>query len=412
MSRLAHPPKLALSILTEMLEPFLLSGKLRVLYNAKAVACDTDGDRIKSVTVRGEKGDTVLCGRYFLDATDTGELLPLSGTEYVTGAESRSDTGERLAPLSGNACDMQPVTYVAACDWEDGRESVIEKPYAYEYFRKLRMPYDEYPVLSMYGPDSSTGKAKRFGFFDGEKDERGNTLFGLFTYRRIVAASRFKEGYVPRDVTLVNWPQNDYFLNNVFGTADDAENLELSRQLTLSLVYWLQTEGGYRGLGLNTEVLGTNDGLAMQPYIRESRRIRAKYTVTAEEIADRGNPSPADLPQSVGVGFYHIDLHITTKTHTFFFAPARPFTIPLGCMIPVRMKNLIPACKNVGTTHLTNGCFRLHPVEWNIGEAAGYLAAFCVREDMLPAEVSARKESFAAFQSLLHDRGVMTSWKL
>lgn len=412
VSRLAHPPKLALSILTEMLEPFLLSGKLRVLYNVKAVACDTDGDRIKSVTVRGEKGDTVLCGRYFLDATDTGELLPLSGTEYVTGAESRSDTGERLAPLSGNACDMQPVTYVAACDWEDGRESVIEKPYAYEYFRKLRMPYDEYPVLSMYGPDSSTGKAKRFGFFDGEKDERGNTLFGLFTYRRIVAASRFKEGYVPRDITLINWPQNDYFLNNVFGTADDAENLELSRQLTLSLVYWLQTEGGYRGLGLNTEVLGTNDGLAMQPYIRESRRIRAKYTVTAEEIADRGNPSPADLPQSVGVGLYHIDLHITTKTHTFFFAPARPFTIPLGCMIPVRMKNLIPACKNVGTTHLTNGCFRLHPVEWNIGEAAGYLAAFCVREDMLPAEVSARKESFAAFQSLLHDRGVMTSWKL
>lgn len=216
----------------------------------------------------------------------------------------------------------QPVTYVAACDWEDGRESVIEKPYAYEYFRKLRMPYDKYPVLSMYGPDSSTGKAKRFGFFDGEKDERGNTLFGLFTYRRIVAASRFKEGYIPRDVTLVNWPQNDYFLNNVFGTADDAENLELSRQLTLSLVYWLQTEGGYRGLGLNTEVLGTNDGLAMQPYIRESRRIRAKYTVTAEEIADRGNPSPADLPQSVGVGLYHIDLHITTKTHTFFFAPA------------------------------------------------------------------------------------------
>lgn len=29
--------------------------------------------------------------------------------------------------------------------------------------------------------------------------------------------------------------------------------------------------------------------------------------------------------------------------------------------------------KNIGITHITNGCYRLHPVEWNIGEAAGYL---------------------------------------
>ena len=43
--------------------------------------------------------------------------------------------------------------------------------------------------------------------------------------------------------------------------------------------------------------------------------------------------------------------------------------------IRLRMRNLLPACKNIGTTHITNGCYRLHPVEWNIGEAAGVLAA-------------------------------------
>ena len=35
------------------------------------------------------------------------------------------------------------------------------------------------------------------------------------------------------------------------------------------------------------------------------------------------------------------------------------------------MTNLLPAGKNIGTTHITNGCYRLHPVEWNIGEVAG-----------------------------------------
>ena len=39
--------------------------------------------------------------------------------------------------------------------------------------------------------------------------------------------------------------------------------------------------------------------------------------------------------------------------------------------LPVRIGNLIAGGKNLGTTHITNGCYRLHPVEWNIGEAAG-----------------------------------------
>ncbi len=39
------------------------------------------------------------------------------------------------------------------------------------------------------------------------------------------------------------------------------------------------------------------------------------------------------------------------------------FQIPPGALIPRRIENLLPACKNLGTTHITNGCFRLHPVE-------------------------------------------------
>jgi hypothetical protein len=33
---------------------------------------------------------------------------------------------------------------------------------------------------------------------------------------------------------------------------------------------------------------------------------------------------------------------------------ARPFQIPLGALIPRRIENLLPACKNIGTTHVTN----------------------------------------------------------
>ena len=80
------------------------------------------------------------------------------------------------------------------------------------------------------------------------------------------------------------------------------------------------------------------------------------------------------------------DAAAATTTST---SSALPFQIPLGALIPQRVENLLPACKNIGTTHITNGCYRLHPVEWNIGEAAGVLAALCIGEEVVAARRAA-----------------------
>ena len=74
------------------------------------------------------------------------------------------------------------------------------------------------------------------------------------------------------------------------------------------------------------------------------------------------------------------------------------------------MENLLPACKNLGVTHITNGCYRLHPVEWNIGEAVGALAAFCVTKKRAPREVRAKAELLKEFQSQLTGQGVRLAW--
>ena len=68
------------------------------------------------------------------------------------------------------------------------------------------------------------------------------------------------------------------------------------------------------------------------------------------------------------------------------------------------------ACKNLGVTHITNGCYRLHPVEWNIGEAAGALAAFCVRRKVVPRQVRKDGKLLAAFQQQLRGDGVELEW--
>jgi hypothetical protein len=110
------------------------------------------------------------------------------------------------------------------------------------------------------------------------------------------------------------------------------------------------------------------------------------------------------------VGSYRIDLHPSTGGDGYVDIASCPFEIPLRALVPVRVQNLLPAAKNIGTTHVTNGCYRLHPVEWGIGEVAGTLAAFCVRNRCTPQQVCADAGLLEELQRQLERDGVETRW--
>jgi hypothetical protein len=79
-------------------------------------------------------------------------------------------------------------------------------------------------------------------------------------------------------------------------------------------------------------------------------------------------------------------------------------------MIPTRFENVLPAAKNIGTTHITNGCYRLHPVEWNIGEAVGELLAHCSEHGLTPRQVYRDSDRRTSFQGRLTARGFELAW--
>ena len=113
---------------------------------------------------------------------------------------------------------------------------------------------------------------------------------------------------------------------------------------------------------------------------------------------------------SVGIGMYRIDLHPSTGGDNYLDIGALPFEIPLGALLPRRLTNLIAAAKDIGTTHITNGCYRLHPVEWNVGEVAGSLAAYCLASHKTPAQVYENPDDLAEFQRQLAGAGVELHW--
>jgi hypothetical protein len=150
------------------------------------------------------------------------------------------------------------------------------------------------------------------------------------------------------------------------------------------------------------------------PYIRESRRIQAEFTVLEQHvaIAARGSLQGAErFADSVGIGTYRIDLHPSSGGQNYIDIPSWPFQIPLGALLPVRVENLLPACKNLGVTHITNGCYRMHPTEWNIGESAGALAAYCLEYKSVPRQVRKDQVRLHDFQHLLTATlGVQLAW--
>lgn len=432
VSKLCHEPRVALAILNNMIAPYLSSGKLKLLLEHKIVSAEVSGDKVRALKARSvnqDKNEVWLSAPYFIDATELGDLLPLTGTEYITGSEPRNETKELHAAEKANPANNQAITYCFAMDYVPGANNVIDKPVQYNFWRnhipKLDSPWSG-NLLDLAYSDPKTLKRKALGF-NPEGVATGDAL-NLWNYRKIINKNNFNPDFYPGDITIVNWPQNDYFLGNLIGASDKElkKYKDDAKQLSLSLFYWLQTEvnrpdgkQGWPGLRLRKDIMGTEDGLAKHPYIRESRRIKAVFTVLEEHVGaenrslvtgKKSENISANFYDSVGTGYYHIDLHPSSGGNNYIDFGSLPFQIPLGALLPQRVENLIPANKNIGTTHITNGCYRLHPVEWSIGEAAGLLVSYSLNKKIVPKSVRENQGTLEDFQNFIRSHGIETHW--
>lgn len=415
VSRLCAEPRVWLSAIEAALAPHVAAGQLIVLRETRAVAADVDRDTVRAVQVRSADGrHTVLEAPYFADATELGELLPLCGAEYVSGAESRQMTGEPHAPLDAQADNQQSFTMVFAMEHRAGEHHTIDRPAEYARWRSEMIAVDgaAWPLLSFDEPAN-----KRIGF-----DPVART--GYWSYRRIIDHTLFAPGTFDSDITLVNWWQNDYSVGPLVGVpeAEASAHVVAAGALSLCLLHWLQTEAlrpdggvGWPGLRLRPDILGTTHGLAKSPYIRESRRLVTRTIVREQDVLAALLPPGTHttaFADSVGIGHYAMDLHRTTRGDTGGYGETVPFQIPLGALVPVRLRNLLPACKNLGVTHLTNGCYRLHPIEWNVGEAVGHLVAQALSTKRPPAGIHEQSAHTRTLQRSLEQTGVRLAWPL
>ncbi len=421
VTRLAFEPRVAVEALLRMAAPHVDARGLEILTRTKAARAEVSQDRIESVMAVNldDRRWIRIRPRIVIDATELGDLLPLAGAEYVVGAETKAETGEPHAqPLEPKPHCVQSFTYTFVLERTGpGHPHVIPRLERYEHYRDGQ-PYSL--RIHVHGGEIY-GEETRWLEYQVLEQAPG-TKGGLWTYRRLIDASLFPSGGgYANDISMINWPGNDYRDQSILDRSplEQAQALQDAKRVSLGFLHWLQTDAprpgatpGFAELKPRPDVFATADALAKHPYIREGRRLRSLKTVVEQEVSAEYQRGARAQPfeDSVGLGWYPIDIHNSGSDDVGVSCRTRPFQIPLGALIPVRVRNLLAGAKNLGTTHITNGCYRLHPIEWNVGEAAGALAAFVLETGHDPAAVHADPQRRREFQRRLVGEGVPLYW--
>ena len=408
VSPLCFEPAAGVDVLTSM----LAKPGLQLFLRTQVFAIERRGANIQSALAWQFDQRQVIRFRlrFVLDATEMGDLLPLAKIAYVSGAEPKSQTGEPDAPAEPNPACVQSFTFPFILERDNRAGAPIDKPQDYDRI----VARQNFSLRANYPVEFGWRGAFQYRMFGDDPPIPNNMSPGpFFSWRRLLAAKNFAAG-VPHDVALINWPHQDYAAESPLDRTPEqlAGIVQRAKQTSEAFLYWLQNDvprddgkgRGYPELKLRADFMNTADGMSKYPYIRESRRIVARGRVAEQDIIEDTQPGPRArlFDDSVGIGFYMVDIHPCGADERGRMRMPRPFQIPMSVLLPREPVNFLPAGKNIGVTHLTNGAFRLHPVEWNIGESAGVIASLWLDGGAMPSAFDV--------QAALANSGVALFW--
>ncbi|PZD72929.1 hypothetical protein C1752_02781 [Acaryochloris thomasi RCC1774] len=424
VSHLSVTPVVAAIALNEAILPFLESGQLTLIPFAEPIEVLFQQEpeayrRIIGIVFRDSQTQHqfTVHSQITIEATDLGDLLELGQIESRIGQESRSETGEAALPETAYPDCQQAITVCAVVERNLG--PCLPPPEGYN-----QEPWLQAQDFTCDFWFQSNHQWQRQCFYDPD---------GMFRYRRLqrsVADDRARVG----DVTVLNWSTsplgcndrppdpdaalgcgNDYVPGVLVGIrrAERQEQIKRACDRTQAYVHFLQTETG--DLKPRGDLTWTANGIALAPYIREARRGIALTTIRHQDVAKKFFPDAVrarTFGDSVGIGQYHyLDMHPNDAPGQVELGDghdALPFTIPLGALIPERTDGLILSSKSIGTTHITNAAYRMHPAEWAIGEAGGHLAAFALQNEISVRDTAAHH--IRQFQHQLTQAGIPIVW--
>ncbi len=122
--------------------------------------------------------------------------------------------------------------------------------------------------------------------------------------------------------------------------------------------------------------------------VRETRRIVGEYTLTGEDVLKANKQ-----PDVIAHGAYPIDIHNPKGKGTILkrVAAGQAYDIPLRCLLPLEVENVLVAGRCISGTHEALASYRVMPISIATGQAAGVCAALACKKNLLPRMVKAQE---------------------
>ena len=342
-----------------------------------------DSEDFRKETVRVEPADTRK-GMVVIDASELGDTVVLSDAVYTVGRELASEKmGEDGSLPEMNEQGSQAFAYIFCVTDADtpSDESHLKTPFP-DFESYYQNQVDSYFSLAPHG------------------------WARVWTYRRLRNTGPvWSFDTVNRgDVTMQNWyPGNDYPYQTMYKdkAGAQAESADWKGGVFLdalaeaekhALAYYFYYKENRTSAwdthylaGIDElNMMGSATGLSKFPYIRGTRRIIGlhNFRLTGRYLDDTEAPGYDNGPSfrfydSVGIGNYAVDVHPSSADEGIIpqFEKAAPFYIPYRALGSANVRNLLAGGKLIAGTFVTNAAYRVHPIEWAIGTAAGAASA-------------------------------------
>jgi len=280
------------------------------------------------VYITVNKESVKIEAKVLVDGTETGEVAAVAGAKFLN---------ETTNVTNRPADNIGDITWIAILkDYGRGTDKTILKPEGY---------------------DPTT-----YSFLKG-KD-----------IRPILRAIE-----LPNEKYMLNWPEGA--INAAQFNIGSKQELYLKAKLrTLGLVYYIQTQLGYKNLGLDNE-FGTPDHLAMIPYLKETRRVDGLVRMVPDDIRKPYERESKLYRTSIAVGenFYDNSFALTYASDPpdVTVQYRAPYSIPLGAIVVKDQDNLLVTEKAISVTGLVNVSTMYPSVQMALGQGVGATAAFC-----------------------------------
>ena len=416
---LAFEPRIGQEAFISMINEARRRGTLEFLMNSEIIGVKMSRRSVAGVTVKTPSGKRDYDCKILIDATEYGDILPITKTPYRAG--------NSVSEYINNDAMIQDITWTA----------VIKKyPGGIPDHLKPETPLPGYDLARRNYESFLTADGKNFR--NVYPVETPVNFVTYAAYRGIpdssnpysYDASKEYRQYITK--TGLNWG-NDYpgaygWINGRRGLPvsyleDRNLRLQVEREAlikTLHLIYYIQNELGEswsvpddeytnrilpeaaRNLPREWQEIARR--MPVIPYVRESRRIIGAHTLTSNELAYnslsyRDGHTSREFSDAIAIGGYILDLHGAntdadteydldeTMRHQELNRPRGPFQVPMNILIPNETDGLIAAEKNLSMSRLAAGSLRLQPITMMTGQAAGALAAVCVRDKKQPRQV-------------------------